>query len=418
MTRLRATGMRRLWQRLALFFVILGPGIITANVDNDAGGITTYSQAGARFGFSTLWIFAPLCLALIVVQEMCNRMGVVAGQGLSDLIRERFGVKWTFYLMLGLLVTNLGNILAEFAGVAAAGEIFGVPRFVSVPLAAFFVWAIVLRASYRTVEKVFLVACLFYVSYVIAGFASRPPAGEIARALSVPRILPRTDYLIMLIALVGTTIAPWMQFYQQAAVTEKNIRVDDYALSRLDTILGGIVVTIVAAFIVIVCAMHLHGSGLGIESAADAARGLAPVAGRYAGWLFAFGLLNASVFAASILPLSTAYTICEGFGWESGVDKDFDEARQFYTLYTALIVVGAGLILLPGISLLGIMYLSQVLNGLLLPVVLAFMLILINDRRIMGEHRNTWLQNGIAVLLSLAVAGMALACGALAFLGR
>ena len=418
MTERKAARVRSLGTRIALFFALLGPGVITANVDNDAGGITTYSQAGARYGFSTLWIFAPLCLALIVVQEMCNRMGVVTGKGLSDLIRERFGVRWTFYLMVALLVTNFGNILAEFAGVAAAAGIFGVPKLLSVPLAAFFVWAIVLRATYRTVEKVFLFACLFYVSYILAGVISHPPAKEIARAMAVPRILPRADYLIMLIGLVGTTIAPWMQFYQQAAVVEKNVRVEDYALSRLDTIIGCIVVTIVAVFIVTVCATSLHAQGLKIESAADAARGLAPIAGRYASYLFAFGLLNASVFAASILPLSTSYTICEALGWESGVDKSFDEAPKFYSLYTVLIVIGAGLILIPGISLLGIMYLSQVVNGFLLPAVLVFMLILVNDRRIMGTHTNSRLMNVIAIALSVVMAGMGVASGVMGLAGR
>jgi Mn2+/Fe2+ NRAMP family transporter len=417
-TAVKSARARRLGTRLALFFALLGPGVITANVDNDAGGITTYSQAGARYGLATLWIFVPLCISLIVVQEMCNRMGVVSGKGLSDLIRERFGVRWTFYLMVGLLVTNLGNILAEFAGVAAAGEIFGIPRLVSVPLAAFFVWAIVLRATYRTVEKVFLVACLFYVSYIVAGVLSHPPTREIARAIAVPAIQPNSAYLIMLIGLVGTTIAPWMQFYQQAAVVEKNVRVEDYALSRLDTIIGGIAVTVVAAFIVIVCATSLNAHGVRIESAADAARGLAPLAGRYASWLFAFGLLNASVFAASILPLSTSYTICEALGWESGVDKKMGEAPQFYFLYTVLIVIGAGMILFPGISLLSIMYLSQVVNGILLPVVLVFMLILINDKAIMGRHTNSPVFNLIAIVLSVAVAGMALTSGVMGLLKR
>ncbi len=409
---------RRAGLRFRLFLAILGPGIITANVDNDAGGITTYSQAGARFGLATLWIFVPLFLALIVVQEMANRMGVVSGKGLSDLIRERFGVKLTFYLMVGLLVTNLGNILAEFAGIAAAGEIFGIPRLVSVPLAGFFVWAVVLRSSYRTVEKVFLVACVFYVSYILAGAVSHPPGGDVLRAVVVPHFQPDSGYVVMLIALVGTTIAPWMQFYQQASVAEKNVRVEDYHLSRLDTIVGCVAVTIVAAFIVVVCSVNLHAHGVRIDSAADAARALAPIAGRHASLLFAFGLFNASVFAASILPLSTSYTICEGFGWESGIDKDFDEARQFYVLYTALIVIGAGLILIPGMSLLGIMYVSQVINGILLPIVLLFMLVLVNDKRIMGEHVNTPLQNIISVALSVAIAGLAIGSAVLILAGR
>jgi NRAMP (natural resistance-associated macrophage protein)-like metal ion transporter len=404
--------------RLRLFLAILGPGIITANVDNDAGGITTYSQAGARFGLSTLWIFVPLCLALVVVQEMSNRMGVVTGKGLSDLIRERFGVKATFYLLLGLLVTNLGNILAEFAGVAAAGEIFGVPRWIAVPLAALFVWAIVLRASYRTVEKVFLTACLFYISYIVAGVMSHPPAGEVLHALSVPHWRNESAYVIMLIGLVGTTIAPWMQFYQQASVAEKNIRVEDYALSRVDTILGCLTVTAVAVFIVVVCSTHLFASGMKIDSAADAARGLAPLAGRYAAGLFAFGLMNASVFAASILPLSTSYTICEGLGWESGVNRTFAEARQFYILYIALIVIGAGMILFPGISLLGIMYASQVVNGVLLPVVLFFMLRLINDRRLMGDHVNSLAYNIVCGALGIALTLLTVGSGVLVVMAR
>jgi NRAMP (natural resistance-associated macrophage protein)-like metal ion transporter len=395
--------LRHFWLRSRVFFAILGPGIITANVDNDAGGITTYSQAGARFGLSTIWIFAPMCLALFVVQEMANRMGVVSGKGLSDLIRERFGVKITFYLMIGLLVTNFGNILAEFAGVAAASEIFGIPRLLAVPLAALFVWAIVLRANYRQIEKVFLVACLFYVSYVIAGFVSHPSGSEIAHSLVVPHIQSTPGYMVMLIGLVGTTIAPWMQFYQQAAVVEKNVRVEDYYLSRIDTIVGCVAVTIVAAFILVVCSTNLHAHGIKIETAADAARSLAPIAGRYASWLFAFGLLNASVFAASILPLSTSYTICESFGWESGIDKTWDEAKQFYVLYTALIGIGAAIVLFPRISLLGIMYVSQVVNGVLLPVVLAFMLILINDKKLMDRHVNSRFFNVIAIGLSVVL---------------
>ena len=404
--------------RLRLFFVILGPGLITAVVDNDAGGITTYSQAGARFGLRTLWIFVPLCITLIMVQEMANRMGVISGKGLSDLIRERFGVRITFYLLFGLLVTNLGNILAEFAGIAAAGQIFGVPPLLSVPIAAFFVWAIVLRASYSTVEKIFLVACLFYVSYLLAGFASHPTAADIGKALVIPRMQNDSAYVIMLVALVGTTIAPWMQFYQQAAVVEKNVRVQDYVLSRIDTIIGGIVVIVIAVFIVVVTSTNLHSRGVEIETAADAARALTPIAGRYAAYLFAFGLLNASIFAASILPLSTSYTICEGFGWESGVDKRFGEAKQFYILYTVLIAIGGAFVLLPNISYIGIMYVSQVVNGILLPIVLTFMLVLINDKRIMGRHTNSLFYNIVCIALSVAVALLAIGSAVLVVLGR
>lgn len=409
---------RSLSLRVRLFLAILGPGLITAVVDNDAGGIATYSQAGARYGLLTLWIFIPLCVTLIMVQEMANRMGVISGKGLSDLIRERFGVKVTFYLLVGLLVTNLGNVLAEFAGIAAAGEIFGIPAFLSVPIAAVFVWAIVLRASYSTVEKVFLVACLFYVSYILAGFASHPPAADIGKALVIPKFQSDSGYIIMLVALVGTTIAPWMQFYQQAAVVEKNVRVEDYSLSRIDTIVGGIVVMVVAVFIVLVTSVNLHANGIEIETAADAARGLVPIAGRYAAYLFAFGLLNASIFAASILPLSTSYTICEGFGWESGVNKRFDEAKQFYIIYTALIVIGAGVVLLPNISYILVMYVSQVINGILLPIVLVFMLILINDKKIMGEHTNSLFYNIVCIALSVVVATLAIGSAVLVLLGK
>jgi len=409
---------RRLGLRLKLFLAILGPGLITAVVDNDAGGIATYSQAGARYGLGTLWIFPALCVALVMVQEMANRMGVVSGKGLSDLIRERFGVRITFYLLLGLLVTNLGNVLAEFAGVAAAGLIFGIPPLLSVPIAALFVWAIVLRASYRTVERIFLIACVFYVSYLLAGFQSHPEAADVTRALFIPQLRSDSAYIIMLVALVGTTIAPWMQFYQQAAVVEKHVRVSDYLYSKIDTIFGGIVVTVIAVFIVVVTAINLNAHGVTIETAADAARSLEPIAGRYASYLFAFGLLNASIFAASILPLSTSYTICEGFGWESGVNKRFEEARQFYILYTALIVIGAGLVLLPNISYLMIMYVSQVVNGLLLPIVLVFMLILINDRAIMEEHVNSPFYNIVCIALSTVVAILALGSGILVLLGR
>ncbi|MBM3324471.1 MAG: divalent metal cation transporter [Calditrichaeota bacterium] len=395
-----------LWGRMMIFFAVMGPGIITANVDNDAGGITTYSQAGAHFGLKTLWIFIPMMLALIMVQEMVNRMGVVTGKGLSDLIRERFGVRWTFYLMLALLITNFGNIIAEFSGVAAAGELLGIPRWVSVPLAGIAVWGLVLAGTYAIVEKVFLVATLFYVAYIIAGFRVGADWGEVGRALVTPELVPDTAYILMLIGLLGTTIAPWMQFYQQASVAEKNIKLKDYKYSRLDTILGGIVVCVVALFIVVVCAQILHQNNIRIETAGQAAQALAPLAGRFSALLFAVGLLNASLFAASILPLSTSYTICEGFGWETGLDKKFHEARQFYILYTALIVVGVLVVLKPNLPLVQVMFLSQVLNGVVLPIVLFPMLILVNDRRLMGEHVNGLVYNIICWALAVGLVAL------------
>lgn len=395
-----------LWTRITIFFAVMGPGIITANVDNDAGGITTYSQAGAHFGLKTLWIFVPMMLALVMVQEMVNRMGVVTGKGLSDLIRERFGVRWTFYLMAALLITNFGNIIAEFSGVAAAGEILGIPRWVTVPLAGIAVWGLVLAGTYAIVEKVFLVATLFYVAYIITGFRVGADWGQVGQALVTPAFERDTAYILMLIGLLGTTIAPWMQFYQQASVAEKNIALKDYKYSRLDTILGGIVVCVVALFIVVVCAQTLHQSGIRIETAGEAAQALAPFAGRFSALLFAFGLLNASLFAASILPLSTSYTICEGFGWETGLDKKFPEARQFYILYTALIVVGVLIVLIPELPLIRVMFLSQVLNGVVLPFILFPMLILVNERRLMGAYVNGLVYNVICWALAAGLVAL------------
>jgi NRAMP (natural resistance-associated macrophage protein)-like metal ion transporter len=396
------------WARIAIFFSVMGPGMITANVDNDAGGITTYSQAGAHFGLKTLWIFIPMTLALIIVQEMVNRMGVVTGKGLSDLIRERFGVRWTFYLMLALLVTNFGNIIAEFSGVAAAGEILGIPRWVTVPMAGIVVWGLVIAGTYAGIEKVFLVATVFYVAYIITGFRVGADWGEVGQALVTPHFGRDRTYVLMLIGIIGTTIAPWMQFYQQASVAEKNIKLKDYKYSRLDTILGGIAVCIVALFIVVVCAQTLYKSGIRIETADQAARALAPLAGELSGLLFALGLLNASLFAASILPLSTSYTICEGFGWESGLDKDFREARQFYVLYTALIVLGVLVVMIPQLPLVRVMFLSQVLNGVVLPFILLPMLILVNDRRLMGDYVNRGIYNIVCWALAVGLVGLSL----------
>jgi Mn2+/Fe2+ NRAMP family transporter len=374
--------------RLAIFLAVVGPGIITANVDNDAGGLTTYSQAGAHFGLSTLWVFLPTTVLLIMIQEMVNRMGVVTGQGLSDIIRERFGVKFTFYLMILVLATNFGNVMAEFAGIASAGELFGLPKFLTVPSCALLVWALVFKSSYKSVEKVFLFACLFYIAYPITFILLKPDMTEVAHALVRPRFEFTGPYMAMIIGVIGTTIAPWMQFYQQASVAEKNISIQDYKYSRLDTIVGCIVVNVVAVCIVVVCALTLNKAGVTVEYAADAARGLIPLAGAGSGYLFGFGLWNASLFAASILPLSTSYTICEALGWESGVDKDFEGAPEFYVLYTGIIALGALTILLPGLSLVQVMFWSQVINGLLLPVVLIIILMVVNDGNLMGDHVN------------------------------
>ena len=299
-------AVRSRWARLLAVVAVIGPGIITANVDNDAGGIATYSQAGAAFGYSLLWTLIPITVALIVVQEMCARMGVVTGKGLSDLIRERFGVKATFYVMLALVIANLGNTMAEFAGVAEALEIFGVSRYLSVPLVAFTVWLLVLKGSARVVERIFLAACIFYVAYVIAGFLARPDWGNVALGTFKPTLTVDGPALTMVVTLVGTTIAPWMQFYLQSAIVEKGVQVEDYPLSRLDVIVGCIVTDVVAFFIVLACGATIFKASGRIETAGDAAVALKPLAGRWASALFAFGLFNASLFAASVLPLSTS----------------------------------------------------------------------------------------------------------------
>jgi NRAMP (natural resistance-associated macrophage protein)-like metal ion transporter len=401
---------RGFWKSLALFFALIGPGIITSNVDNDAGGITTYSLAGSQFGLSLLWILTPVTIALIIIQEMCARMGVVSGKGLSDLIRERFGARITFYLMIVLFLTNLGNTISEFAGVAASMEIFGISKYISVSLGAIFVWWLVVKGNYKSVEKVFLVACLFYLSYIISGFMGKPDWTQIGIALTTPTIKLDPAFLTMAVGIIGTTIAPWMQFYLQSSVVDKGLKAEDYQYTRMDVIVGSLTVNIVAFFIIMLCAVTLFQNGIRIETAKDAAQALAPLAGKYCAWLFAFGLLNASLFAASILPLSTAYTICEAFGWESSLNHRFVEAPQFYGMYTLMIALGAGIILLPNMPLISIMYYSQVINGLLLPFILIFMLLLINDRRIMGDYVNsrfmnvvTWLTVILLILLSGAM---------------
>ncbi len=396
------------WTRFLLFLSIMGPGLITANVDNDAGGITTYSQAGAHFGLTVLWIFIPMTIVLIMIQEMSNRMGVVTGKGLSDLIRETFGVRWTFYLMMALLVTNFGNVVAEFSGIAAAGELFGVSKWISVPIAALLVWALVLKASYTMIERVFLIAVVFYAAYVIAGVQAKPDWERVGLALVTPSFTGSREYLLMIIGVIGTTIAPWMQFYQQASVVEKEIPLKHYKYSRIDTIVGGVAVSIVALFIVIVCAETLYPTGMRIEEASQAAAALKPLAGEFSALLFGLGLLNASLFAASVLPISTSYTICEAMGWESGVNYRWDEAKQFYVIYTALIVLGALFVLIPGLPLIRVMFLSQVVNGVLLPFILIPMLIMVNRTQLMGKYVNGPIYNVLCWGMVIVLSGLSL----------
>jgi Mn2+/Fe2+ NRAMP family transporter len=396
--------LRRVW----LFLAVIGPGLVTANVDNDAGGITTYSIAGASFGYKLLWTLIPMTLALIIVQEMCARMGAVTGKGLADLIRERFGVKITFFAMIGLLFANLGTTISEFAGVGASLELFGVSKYLAVPVAALLVWWLVLKGSYKVVERVFLFLCLIYLCYVPSGIMANPPWGEVMRQLVTPHFSLDSQYLTILLGVIGTTIAPWMQFYIQSAVVEKGITAKDYGYSRLDVIGGCFMTDFIAMFIIVACAATLYQHGIKIDSAEAAAQALAPLAGQWASYLFALGLLNASVFAAAILPIATAYFVCEAFGLEAGIDKSWEDAPVFYWLFTALIFIGAVVVLIPNTSLIQIMLWPQVINGALLPFVLIFMVKLINNKDLMGDYTNNWVYNlitwvtvGIIITLTL-----------------
>ena len=386
----------------------MGPGIITANVDNDAGGITTYSLAGSQFGYNLLWIFIPMIIALAVIQEMGVRMGIVSGKGLADLIREKIGIRLTFLMMIALLLANFGNVLAEFSGIAVSSGIFNVPRFIALPLAAFFVWLLVVKGTYKSVEKVFLLASALYLSYIVAGFLAQPNWALAAKSIIFPQISLDPAYIIMLIGLVGTTIAPWMMFYIQSSVVEKGISLKNLKYSKIDAVFGAIVVNIVAFFIVLACAATIFTQGIQVNNVADVSIALAPLAGQYASILFAFGFLNASLFAASILPLSTAYYVCESLGFEAGVSKSFREAPVFHGLYLLLIILAVVIIMIPSAPLLSILYLSQVVNGILLPFVLILMLLIINDRKIMRDHVNSRIFNLISIATIIIVMSLSI----------
>lgn len=399
---------RRMRRRLLLFLTVMGPGIITASVDQDAGGITTYSVAGAQYGYSLLWSLPFIVLALAVIQEMGTRMGVVTGRGLADLIRERFGLRITLLCMAILVVANLANTASEFAGVAASLEIFRISRHWSVPLTALFVFGLVIQGTYRAVERIFLVASALYVVYVVSALLAQPPWGAILSQMVRPSFSLTGGYLTTLITIVGTTIAPWMQFYLQSSIVDKGIRLRDLRWARLDAYVGSLVAGLIAFFIIVACGATLFPNGVRVETAKDAALALEPFAGHYATILFAFGLLNASIFSAAILPLSTAYAVCEALGWETGVDRRPREAPGFFIIYTLMIVLGAAPILLPRAPLVAIMFWSQTLNGLLLPLVLLVMLTLINDPEIMGRHVNSvpfnlvaWGTAAVMIALSL-----------------
>ncbi len=387
----------------------MGPGIITANVDNDAGGVTTYSLAGSQFGYDLMWLFIPMFIALAVIQEMGVRLGIVSGKGLADLIRERVGVKITVILMFALLATNFGNVLAEFSGVAVSTGIFNIPKFIALPIAALFVWLLVVKGTYKSVEKVFLLASALYISYIVAGYLAQPNWALAAKSVLIPHITLSAAYITMAVGVIGTTIAPWQMFYIQASVAEKGVILKNLKYSKIDAIFGALVVNIVAFFIVLACAATIFVHGIPVNNVADISKALVPLAGQYASILFAFGFLNASLFAASILPLATAYFVCEMLGFEAGVNKGFREAPVFHGLYLGLIILAVIIIMIPNAPLLSILFFSQVANGVLLPFILIFMLLIINDKKIMGEHVNSRFFNIIAVITVIILIGLSIA---------
>ena len=400
---------KRLKYHIAVFFSVIGPGFITAMVDNDAGGIFTYSQAGAKYGYLPLWTLLPIMTLLIVTQEMCSRMGAVTGKGLSDLIREEFGLRTTFFIMMALIAANLTNVMANFAGIASSLELFGISRYITVPIGALIVWLLIVKGTYASVERIFLFATLIYVCYIISGVLVKPDWKEAALYSVRPVLLFEPAYITLLIGMVGTSVAPWMQFYLQAAIVEKGVGAKEYAESRIEVIVGCVVMTVIAFFIIVACAGAIWSvAPRDIKDSADAALGLKPF-GQYAYLLFCAGLLNASLFAACILPLSTAYTVCEGLGFESGVNKQWNEAPVFYWLFTLLIVIGGGVILIPDFPLVRMILLSQVLNGVLLPFVLIYMTIIVNRKTIMRDWTNSRAYNtvawtAVAVMIGLTVA--------------
>ena len=394
-------GLRR---RLTLLLAVVGPGLITSNVDNDAGGIAVYSQAGAQYGYALLWALIPMTIALYVTEEMCARMGVITGKGLSDLIREEFGFRPTFFVMITGFFVDLANVVAEFAGVAASMEMFHVSRYIAVPIAAILVWILVMRGTYRQVEVIFLVACGFYVTYIISAILAKPNWIEAAQHVVIPNLHFNAGYLLTLTALVGTTIAPWQFFYLQAGFVEKKVGPRQYPQARADVLVGSISCMVIVFFIIVATAATLYASGQrDVTDAVEAAKALIPLAGKWAGFTFAFGLLNASLFAASILPLSTAHVICEGLGFEAGIDHKFKDAKIFYGLYTVLIAVGAGIILIPHVPIWKIFIFSQVGNGIWLPIVIIFILLLVNRRDLMGDHVNTLTFNIVAWVTAIAM---------------
>jgi NRAMP (natural resistance-associated macrophage protein)-like metal ion transporter len=401
-------GDRRIFKRIAIFLAILGPGIITGSVDNDAGGITTYSLAGAIYGYNLIWTLIPSFIVLVVIQEMNARMGIVTGKGLSDLIRENAGVKITFFIFIGLLLTNIGNTTTEFAGVAGSMEVFGISKYISVPVVAFMVWVLVVKGTYKIAERIFLIFSVSLLTYIVSALMGKPQWSEIGAAIIRPEMEVNTSSIAMVIGLIGTTIAPWMQFYMQSSVIEKGLKMKNFKYTLIDIVVGCIITVVVAFFIIVACASTLHVNGVQINEAKDAALALKPLAGNISSQVFAFGLFVASVFSATILPLATAFYVCEAFGFEAGLDKKWDDAKEFYILYTGILIISALIILIPNAPLIAISLWSQVLNGILLPVVLISMILLINNPKIMGKHVNKPVNNiigwgAIIILIGLSL---------------
>jgi len=396
------------WKKFALFMSIMGPGIITANIDNDASGITTYSVAGARFGYGLLWTLIPTTIALVVIQEMIARMGIVTGKGLSDLIREKYGIKTAFFMMLGLLIANFGNTVANLAGWAASMEILGLSKYLMIPAGAIVIWMLVTRGSYWFVEKILLFACLIYFGYVISGIMAKPEWVPVLKSTVVPQIHWNSEYVMLSIAIIGTTITPWMQFYLQSSIAEKGIKKEHYKMSRIDVVVGCFITDIISFFIIVACGTLLFPHGIRVHEASEAAVALRPLAGDYAYLIFALCLANASLLGAIIVPLATAYYICEAMGWEAGVNKTFNEAPQFMWIYTLTIGLASIVILIPNAPLVFLMVLSAFVNGLLLPFVLIYALLLVNDKKLMGDYTNPKSYNYISWGTIIAIVGLTL----------
>lgn len=399
-----------IWKRALIFFALFGPGIITGSVDNDAGGITTYSVAGASYGYNLLWTLIPAFIVLLIIQEMNARMGVVTGKGLADLIRENAGVKTTFFIFLGLLIADISNTMTEFAGVAGSMQVFQVSKYIAVPLAAAAVWLLVVKGTYRFAEKIFLIFSVALLSYIVSALMGKPNWSEIGTSMVHPKMQFNFDYVSMVIGLIGTTIAPWMQFYMQSSVIEKGLKVEDYKYTVIDVIVGCIATVVVAFFIIVACAstLYVNGHGTQITDAKDAAMALKPFAGALASQVFAFGLFIASIFSATILPVATAFYVCEAFGFEAGIEKKWREAPQFYWLYTGILIISAGIILIPNAPLIGITLWSQRINGILLPVILICMMLLVNNKEVMGEHTNRLLNNIIGWITIVILVALSL----------